>query len=691
MNRHQGDAEAPDPLDPSHRDLPDPLAFPESDPAAWLWHDLALPLHIEPLLADASTVLQESLQGLLHTGKLERAEELCRICLGLSEGAPDVRSRAFWQLCAGVFEALALQALSLDEALKQLLNQVQAQTQRYREQPRGSVVSELLCHELLDVCLQAPERPGAVLLPLIRQAYAWQHVPVVHLSLPGDEQQSRQALDDAKEVDEAEEPGDTEERLQVASELGHQPEPEPKLVPQVTVAEDDAPAQAVVAPGATVLPNELAPMLVSQAMSWSRELAQELATWSSKPSRPLPATAGVLAQVLAELLKTAALHDLGAVAAALHAALQRSTRLIAVLPVQAEVLVQAAQQLHQHMQTLAAGGVSKLSAEELAAELSRLDSWPPALQIQEQDHQVEQAVQAEKAQEFEPVEPVQDAQGVQEGQEVEEQPQNLEAQNTSNIEQEPTAQPTPQTSPESTSQTGSPVVKVMRPVLTSPDAPRMLYVQSILARCLKALQPQGLRAELSMHDPDVALVRADLQQLGHLLDLLLPALRLSQGREVSSPVLQVSVQPAHDHITLEFQWWQGAQDSAPLDDLEMGTHWQMLLSHTGATLQAVGNGWRLTLPVQHVLCTVQLLRAGDLKLATPSPSVQLGDGFIGRNPPVAVTEVTGKQEVLLQAPNPVMRRVHGVVGVIPKSASEAGLPVLVYRADLFQTGFFTTP
>jgi hypothetical protein len=66
--------------------------------------------------------------------------------------------------------------------------------------------------------------------------------------------------------------------------------------------------------------------------------------------------------------------------------------------------------------------------------------------------------------------------------------------------------------------------------------------------------------------------------------------------------------------------------------------------------------------------------------------------FFGRNPPVAVTEVLDVQEALLQAPNPVMRRVHGVVGVMPKAS---GLPILVYRADLLRPQadyvFLSTP
>jgi hypothetical protein len=236
----------------------------------------------------------------------------------------------------------------------------------------------------------------------------------------------------------------------------------------------------------------------------------------------------------------------------------------------------------------------------------------------------------------------------------------------------------------------APLPKVKRPVLADPDAPRLLYVQSISARWLKALQVQGLAAELVLHEPGVALVRTDLQQLAALLDLLLPALRLAM--KADAPVLQITLDPAHDHLSLDIAWMEQV-GRMPLDDLEMSQPWQLLLAQTKASLQPVGeSAWRLNLPVQHLLCKVQVLRAGDMKLAVPARMAEPPAWFFGRNPPVAVTEVLDHQEALLQAPNPVMRRVHGVVGVMPKAS---GLPILVYRADLLRPQadyvFLSTP
>lgn len=621
--------------------------FPETqvNQAAWLWHDLALPAGVAPL--SPSPDLHDRIDALvldvLRSGHCESAGELSRICLGLSETAPHVLSRAFWQLAAGTFEALALQALSLDEALHRLVSQVQRQYSLYQVDTKGREVSELLCHDLLDVCLQAPMPQGAVLLSLIRQAYAGQPVPAVNLSWP-----------DATSVTDVSLAPALDSSLAVSLEVHDLPD---LSAPEVAPAVNDAKVASMQAPQDVSLgsvPSELAPMVLSQALQWSRELAEELAAWAPKPSRPLAPTVTVLAQVLTELLKTAHLDPVAQTAAALHAALLRAQRQISVLPHQAQVLVQAAQQQHTHMQALSAGELPVVDAEQLEA----LNNWPPALQIQEQ---AEEQVREEKAEpEDKPV-----------------------------VEPQPEPQPEPDKEPHS-EPLAAPLPKVKRPVLDEPDGPRLLYVQSIAARWLKALQPRGLAAEMVLLEPGVALVRSDLQQLAALLDVLLPALRLALKAE--APTLQITLDPAHDHLSLELAWMQQV-GRMPLDDLEMSQPWQLLLGQTHARLEPVGeSAWRLTLPVQHLLCKVQVLRAGDLKVATPARTSEAPAWFFGRHPPAAVTEVLSEQEVLLQAPSPVIRRVHGVVGVMPKSS---GMPVLVYRADLLRPQadyvFLTTP
>ena len=603
MNRQSGDPEAP------------------STQAAWLWHDLVLPPGVAPLSAspDLQTRIDALVLEVLRSGQRESARELSEISLGLSESAPHVLGRAFWQLAAGTFEALALQALSLDESLKRLVSQVLRQYSLYQVDPQSREVSELLCHDLLDVCLQAPVPEGAVLLPLIRQAYADQPLPAVTLSWPGE------SPDDVVAPVPALLPELSTEVL-------------PELLPEVT---PDSGLDVT-----SDLASDLAPMVAEQALKWSRELADELTAWAPKPSRPLAPTVVVLAQVLNELLRSAKLHQLAELAAALHVALLRSQRQISVLPHQAQVLVQAALAQHQRMQDLSLGQNAGVDALGDSAQLESLNSWPPTLQLQEQISEDHQGLAAEN-----PPEPM----------------------------------PEPEPEPPS-----APLPKVKRPVLADPDAPRLLYVQSISARWLKALQVQGLAAELVLHEPGVALVRTDLQQLAALLDLLLPALRLAM--KADAPVLQITLDPAHDHLSLDIAWMQQV-GRMPLDDLEMSQPWQLLLAQTKASLQPVGeSAWRLNLPVQHLLCKVQVLRAGDMKLAVPARMAEPPAWFFGRNPPVAVTEVLDHQEALLQAPNPVMRRVHGVVGVMPKAS---GLPILVYRADLLRPQadyvFLSTP
>ncbi len=659
MNRQSGDPDAPDPLAEA-----DPLASsPDSldAQAAWLWHDLALPQGVAPLSPspDLQTRIDALVLLVLRSGHSHSAGELSRICLGLSETAPHILSRAFWQLAAGLFETLALQALSLDEALKRLVSQVLRQYSLYQVDPQGREVSELLCHDLLDVCLQVPMPSSAVLLPVIRQAYAGQPLPAVNLNWP----------DASPETD--------------------------LSMPELAPAVNDAKVASMEASQDVSLgsvPSELAPMVLTQALQWSRELADELAAWAPKPSRPLAPTVTVLAQVLTELLKTAHLDQLAEVAAALHAALLRAQRQISVLPHQAQVLVQAAQVQHAQMQALSAGQLPAVDADQLDA----LNSWPSALQIQEQATEENQGLATENVSAPTPLPEIHldvnltaepPAEAEPEAEQAAEQAEEQIQEEKAEPEHKPVDEPQAVLEPEPPA---APLPKVKRPVLDAPDAPRLLYVQSIAARWLKALQPQGLAAELVLHEPSVALVRSDLQQLAALLDLLLPALRLALKAE--APVLQITLDPAHDHLTLELAWMQQV-GRMPLDDLEMSQPWQMLLGQTRARLDPVGeSAWRLTLPVQHLLCKVQVLRAGDLKLATPARTNEAPAWFFGRNPPAAVAEVLGEQEVILQAPSPVMRRVHGVVGVMPKAS---GMPVLVYRTDLLRPQadyvFLTTP
>jgi hypothetical protein len=387
------------------------------------------------------------------------------------------------------------------------------------------------------------------------------------------------------------------------------------------------------------VPPDLQPMVLGQALQWSAELHQELLAWAPKPSRPLAPAVGVLAQVLQELLSSAGLHALATPVASLSGALNRARRMIAVFPMQAEVLVNAAQHIHALMQTLAAGGTPVVDDGVTTA----LDNWPPALSPTADPAPQDQAQDQDQAQEH-----LQDL--------------GLDAPVQASRQDEPRPKP------------------LSSPVL-GPDQPRLLYVRSIAPRLHKALRQAVPEAGLDIFGDDIALPRPVLQTLAAWLDVALPGAALSMGEVAQGQALRLQVRlwPQATQVRVAVQASHTLRPEGLVRALEEG--------RALGEAELDGQTLSLTLPATHVLCTVRLLQAGDVKFAVPTqgcPDVSEPQAwqFTGRSPALALRGELGEQEVVLQAPSPVMRRVPGVVGVLPKLPGESGLPVLVYAAHM---------
>jgi hypothetical protein len=186
---------------------------------------------------------------------------------------------------------------------------------------------------------------------------------------------------------------------------------------------------------------------------------------------------------------------------------------------------------------------------------------------------------------------------------------------------------------------------------------------------------------LEIFGDDLALPRPVLQTLAAWLDVALPGVVHSAGEVDGGQALrlQLHLWPQATQVRVAVQASHTLRPEGLVRALEEGR----------ALGEAVleGQTMRLTLPATHVLCTVRLLQAGDVKFAVPvqgCPDVSEPQAwqFTGRSPALTLRGVLGEQEVVLQAPSPVMRRVPGVVGVLPKLPGESGLPVLVYDADM---------
>ena len=579
-----------------HRPHGDPDSPPASQ-SAWLWHDLALALRIEPLAP--SPALHQRIEtlvlGAASNETPQSADELSRMGLRLSEGAPDLRARAFWQIVAGFGEALARDDVKPTPESQRLLTQIFQQYIRYQQEPNGDAIDELLCHDLLAVCLEVAPPEQAVVLPRIHEAYTAQPLPELNLIWPA------YRLDDEGSEAVVSEPKVSAPEVSESDTSG-------PLVPEKTDAPSALPLTA---------PHTLA---LTQLRAWSDELAQVLNAWVIKPSRPLPPTALVLPRVMAELMASQGLQEGAATASALLAALGRAQQAIGLLPMQAKVLAEAAQALHNYL------SASDLKLVQLPGSwLETLQDWPPPVT----QHPDEAAEPAEV--EHAPVRPV----------------------------------------------------KVQRPMVAVPDAPRLLYFSSILPRLQKAL-PQG---QVVLRDAGVALVRTDLQALAGLLDQLIAHLyQRAKNTPLAAPALRVHTLPAYGRLGVQLTWQIEGAEVSSTDDVPTvqagpsDAAWQAALE----AAQASWDGAVLSLPVQHLSCRVRRLRAGDLSFALvdEGDALQAGDGlgdaWALRHPPAKISEVLESQEVLMAAPSPVMRRLPGVVGVLPKTGG--GLPVLIYRA-----------
>lgn len=296
----------------SARDDPDPAANQagalRGEAPAWRWIELALPGQTQPLACDASVRarMDQAVLTLVKTGGVASARTLRDICLGLAADQPVPASRAFWQISAAFFEALALQLCPLDVAVKRATSRVLMQ---YTAMARGDLdVPDRLAQELLLFCAQA--RPAAAglapLLSALRQAYGLD--PTAWLA---------------------------DEQTKVIGTL--------RL---------EIPAYNA---------------YLNEADEWSRRLETELNEWALELPRPLPPSAVALAQSLANSSARIGFHALADIAHRLAQALLQEPPPAAGRPEAAGVLVAVAEHLRYLLHQFAAGFLRQPSQPLLAA------------------------------------------------------------------------------------------------------------------------------------------------------------------------------------------------------------------------------------------------------------------------------------------------------------------------------------
>lgn len=207
----------------------------------------------------------------VKTQSVAAAQQLAKLSAGLSAGAADARSRTFWRVAAGYFEAVAHRLLPPDVYVKRATSRILLQ---FVNLSQGKAqVSETLLHDLLFFCAQ-PTVVSAVTTPhlaAVREAFGLGQLPPVdyHQATlgrydPAVLAQARKRIHAAKEVWSLYSGGDNSRARQVADQFSLIGDSLLKLHPASTVL-----AQALV---------KAADQAVQEAGNVRPELAMEVAT-----------------------------------------------------------------------------------------------------------------------------------------------------------------------------------------------------------------------------------------------------------------------------------------------------------------------------------------------------------------------------------------------------------------------------
>ena len=142
-------------------------------PVEWRWIDVPVPtdavaLSYTPALRGQ---LDQAVLRVMRTGDAKSASRISQQCAGLAAGQSALESRAFWMICAGFFEGIALGVCPVDVYIKRAASRVLRQ---FTSLAGGDLsVSERLAHDLVFFCSVAVPGPkdAANALNAVRVAY----------------------------------------------------------------------------------------------------------------------------------------------------------------------------------------------------------------------------------------------------------------------------------------------------------------------------------------------------------------------------------------------------------------------------------------------------------------------------------------------------------------------------------------
>ncbi len=173
-------------LFPQYREVQE-IAVAERIHPADLWtHEhrglmVSAPDGVKPLQCEPSlrSMFDRLVLLVVKTQSAAAAQQLSKLCSGLSAGAAEPRTQSFWRVAAAYFEALAQGLLPMDVYVKRAASRILLQFATLAQGQKQ--ISETLMHDLLFMCAQAQgyEPEKSLHLPLVRDAFGLDKAPAV--------------------------------------------------------------------------------------------------------------------------------------------------------------------------------------------------------------------------------------------------------------------------------------------------------------------------------------------------------------------------------------------------------------------------------------------------------------------------------------------------------------------------------
>ena len=182
------------------------------------------PLHCDPAMR---SLFDRLVLLVVKTESPAAAQQLAKLCTGLSAGARDARARTFWRAAAGFFEAVAQGVLPADVYVKRAASRVLLQFATFAQ--GKTQVSETLLRDLLFFCAQATAASAnkTPRLCAVRDAFGFDAIPAADyhqatlgLYDPALLVQARKRIHAAKEAWSLFSGGDTSRARQVQDQIG---------------------------------------------------------------------------------------------------------------------------------------------------------------------------------------------------------------------------------------------------------------------------------------------------------------------------------------------------------------------------------------------------------------------------------------------------------------------------------------